>query len=85
MVDAFKTIGPNVIASEEGELRTARVGLTLTFRGRHYVIDSELLNPPMSIAVYFTTSDAAKADDAERIRAFLTDALAFQGFTVELI
>lgn len=84
-MDAFKIIGLNVIASEEGELRIAGVGLTLTFRGRHYVIDSEMLNPPMSTAVYFTASDAAKADDSDRILTFITDALAFGGFTVELV
>ena len=79
----FKIISPNVIGSEDGELRIARVGLTVTFRGQRYVIDSEMLHPPMSIAIYFDSSRAAKADDAEQIREFVKGALAFAGFTVE--
>lgn len=52
-----------------GRSGTLPVGLTLIFRHTHYVIDSEMLNPPMSIAVYFTTSDAANAGGSERILA----------------
>jgi hypothetical protein len=84
MTSEFKISGPNVVASEEGELRIARVGLSVTFRGEHYVLDSEMLEPPMSVAVYFHTSHAARAADAEQIQEFITDALAFRGFTVEL-
>jgi hypothetical protein len=44
-----------------------------------------MLEPPMSVAVYFHTSHAARAADAEQIQEFITDALAFRGFTVELV
>ncbi len=85
MTSELKLRSPNVIASEEGELQIARVGLSVIFGRKHYFVDSEMLDPPMSIAVYFRTSRAAEADDAEQIRGFIADALAFGGFTVEFI
>lgn len=85
MTPEFKISGPNVVASKDGELHIARVGLSVTFRGQHYAVDSEMLEPPMSIAVYFQASRAAEADESEQIREFITAALAFRGFNVELI
>lgn len=85
MTGELKIISPNVIASEEGELQIARVGLSVIFGSKQYFVDSEMLDPPMSIAVYFRTSRAAEDGDAEQIRGFIADALAFGGFTVEFV
>ncbi|MFB0840477.1 MULTISPECIES: hypothetical protein [unclassified Arthrobacter] len=79
----FQATGPNVVSSDEGELRIARVGLSVSFRGQQYDMDSETLDPPMSIVVYFQRSLPAKADDTEQIRQFVLDALKFRGFRVE--
>jgi hypothetical protein len=79
----FEATGPNVVTSAEGELRIARVGLSVSFHGQQYDIDSEMLAPPMSIVVYFQRSLAAGADDSEPIRQFVLDALEFNGFNVE--
>lgn len=81
----FEARGPNVVASKDGELCLARVGLSVSFRGHQYDVDSEMLDPPMSIAVYFRRSPAAKADESEQIRRFIQDALAFRGFKVEFL
>ncbi|UKA77645.1 hypothetical protein [Arthrobacter sp. FW306-07-I] len=72
------------MSSTEGELRIARVGLSVSFHGQQYDIDSEMLNPPMSIVIYFQRSLAAKTGDSEQIRQFVLDALEFRGFKVEL-
>lgn len=79
----FQATGPNVVSSTEGELRIARVGLSVSFRGKEYAVDSEMLNPPMSIVVYFTRSLDAKDNDSEEVRKFVLDGLKFSGFTVE--
>lgn len=79
----FEATGPNVVSSDEGEVRIARVGLSVRFHGQQYDIDSEMLAPPMSIVVYFQRSLPAKSDDSEQIRQFVLDALKFSGFSVE--
>ena len=84
MSTEFEATGPNVVSSTEGELRIARVGLSVNFHGQQYDIDSEMLYPPMSMVIYFQSSLAAKADDSEQIRQFVLDALKFRGFNVEL-
>lgn len=83
----FEARGPNVVASKDGELRIARVGLSVIFRGRQYEIDSEMLAPTMSIVIYFRGSAAAKAagkaHESDQLRDFIRDALLFEGFDVE--
>ncbi|MGN8130094.1 hypothetical protein [Paenarthrobacter sp. 22069] len=83
----FEARGPNVVSSVDGELRIARVGLSVSFRGRQYEIDSEMLAPPMSIAIYFRGSSAAKAaakvHESEQLQEFIREALIFAGFDVE--
>jgi hypothetical protein len=81
----LKIRSPNVVASEEGQLQIARVGLSVIFRGQHYFVDSEMLEQLMSIAVSFRASRAAEADDAAQIRGFIADTLAFRGFNVEFV
>jgi hypothetical protein len=81
----FERRGPSEIVSEQGQLRIRRVGLSVTYLGQRYELDSEMLEPPMSIAVYFRTSAASGADNAELIRAFISNALAFRGFTVQFL
>lgn len=87
MSTGFEARGPNEIASKDGELHIARLGLSVTFRGHKYEIDSEMLAPPMSIAIYFRNSSAAKAaakaQESEQLREFVRDALTFGGFNVE--
>lgn len=85
MRDRFERLGPNEVVSQDGVLRISRVGISLTYRDQEYEVDSEMLDPPMSIAVYFRASNAAKVKDAEQIREFIEGALAFRGFTVEFL
>ncbi|MDQ0798751.1 hypothetical protein [Arthrobacter sp. SLBN-112] len=84
----FEAKGPNVVASKDGELHIARVGLSVSFRGHKYEIDSEMLAPPMTIAIYFRSSSAAKAaakaHELGQLREFVRDALTFRGFDVEI-
>ncbi len=66
-------------------MRIGRVGLQLRLDGTRYEIDSEMLNPPMSIVVYFSASSAARDPQSERIRRYVDEALTFSGFRVEYI
>ncbi len=85
MSNEFTTTKVNVISSDDGELQIRRVGLSITFRGQSYEVDSEMLAPPMSIVVYWQRGPAARARNADDIRRFITEGLAAGGFTVELI
>jgi hypothetical protein len=44
-----------------------------------------MLDPPMSIAVYWQRRPAARARNADDIRRFITEGLAAGGFTVEIL
>lgn len=85
MSSEFTIKDENVISSHDGELHIGRVGLSLTFRGQSYAIDSEMLQPRMSIAVYFQDSPAAHAHNADDVRRFIAEGLAARGFSVEFI
>lgn len=85
MGTTFERRGSSEVLSQDGLLHISRVGLSLRYRGQQYEVDSEMLDPPMSIAVYFRTSDAAKAKEAEQIREFIAGALTFRGFTIEFL
>ncbi|HBX82713.1 MAG TPA: hypothetical protein DEH05_16755 [Propionibacteriaceae bacterium] len=66
-------------------MHARRVGLTVLFHGTTFEVDSEMLAPPMSIGVYFGESPAATSVASADILAFLIEALAFQGFDVQLL
>lgn len=83
MSNEFTTTKVNAISSPDGELQIRRVGLSVTFRGQSYEVDSEMLYPPMSIAVYWQRSPAARARNADDIRRFISEGLVAGGFTVE--
>lgn len=83
MSNEFTTTKVNTISSPDGELQIRRVGLSVTFRGQSYEVDSEMLYPPMSIAVYWQRSPAARARNADDIRRFISEGLVAGGFTVE--
>ncbi|WP_336855997.1 hypothetical protein [Sinomonas albida] len=85
MSSGFEVEGPNSVISKDGEIRIARVGLSVIFHGRQYNIDSEMLDPPMSIVIYFRNSRAAQSEEAEDIRSFIEEALTFRGFMIEFI
>jgi len=81
----FRRSSPKRISSDEGWVQINRVGLDIELGGEVYHVSSEMLAPPMSVAVYFDTSVAAHASRSNEIRAFLLEALTFAGFTVEFI
>jgi hypothetical protein len=72
----YKATKVNVISSPDGELQIRRVGLSITFRGQSYEVDSEMLHPPMSIAVYWQRRPASRARNADDIRRFINEGLA---------
>lgn len=77
--------GPNRFSTDEGWVQLHRVGLDLTFRGASYHIDSEMLSPPMSIAIYFSSSAAGREPDSADVREFLEGALEFAGYRADFI
>jgi hypothetical protein len=59
--------------------------LDVMFEGNRYTIDSEMLNPPMSLVIYTRSLSAAAGDDAPRLLAFIRAGLEWNGFYVETI
>lgn len=83
MTYLFRQDTPREVSSNEGMVQFAgRTGLVVTFERDTFAIDSEMLATPMSMAVYFAASEAAKRPNATELHRFINDALAFAGFHV---
>lgn len=82
----FGQPGPNQIVSAEGSIRiTGRAGLDVVFQGRAHRVSSEMLDPPMTIALFPAETDAADPEERRLLLAFVTRGLEWAGFTVERI
>jgi hypothetical protein len=75
---------PNLIESDEGSIRIrGRAGLDVEYRGETVRVSSEMLAPPMKIALYTRGQDAVASERAEEILQFVVDGLEFAGYIVE--
>lgn len=81
----YSHTGPNRISTGDGWVQLHRVGLDLTFRDASYHISSEMLYPPMSIAIYFSSSAAGRGPHSADLRDFLEGALEFAGYRADFI
>jgi len=81
----FWKSGPNRISSDEGWVQLHRVGLDLAFRDEKYHISSEMLVPPMSIGIYFSSSPAGRGPNSTEVREYLVAALDFAGYTADFV
>lgn len=82
----FHSTRVNLIEDEHGSsIRIlGPVGLEVDFEGHQYDVDSEMLQPPMSIVIY--TDSLKKAEmDYTRVLAFVRAGLEWNGFTVRTI
>ena len=82
----FHSTRENLIEDEHGSsIRIlGPVGLEVDFGGHLYDVDSEMLQPPMSIVIY---TDSLKDTEMENTKflAFLSAGLEWNGFTVRTI
>jgi hypothetical protein len=75
---------PNLIESDEGEIRIrGRAGLDVSYQGEAVQVNSEMLSPPMTIALFTRGQNAVPSERAEEILAFVKRGLEFAGFSVE--
>jgi hypothetical protein len=78
----FRKGGPNVIESDEGTITTTgRAGVEVTYRGRNTHINSEMLHPPMTIALFVGGGDGPADEEAIR---YAIAGLTWAGFEVEV-
>ena len=81
----FRKPRPNVIESDAGTIRiTGRAGLEVTYLGETVPVSSEMLAPPMSIALFVSGSDSIPSPNADQILEFVKEGLQYAGFTVEV-
>lgn len=83
----YEHVGPNRVRTPTGsELELlGRAGLILYREGERLEVDSEMLDPPMAIAVYARSVHAPATAPASLILDEVVGALTWMGFTVELI
>lgn len=83
----YEQVGPNRVRTPTGsELEIlGRAGLILYREGERLRVDSEMLDPPMSIAVYARSVHSLARAPACSILDEIVGALIWMGFTVELI
>ncbi len=71
--------------AEDGVRRTGRAGLEVRFRGRRYDVHSEMLAPPMTIAVHADEGDLRAAPDPDALLDFVRGRLEDEGFVVGVV
>jgi len=75
---------PNLIESDEGSIRIrGRAGLDVDYHGEVVRVSSEMLAPPMKIALFTRGQDAVPSERGEEILEFVIAGLEFAGYTVE--
>lgn len=80
----FKSARPGLIESAEGSIRIrGRAGLDVEYRGESARVSSEMLAPPMTIALFTRGQDSVDSERAGEILDFVVRGLEFAGFTVE--
>jgi hypothetical protein len=86
-VNDYEQVGPNRVRTPTGsELELlGRAGLILYRDGERLEVDSEMLDPPMAIAVYARSVHALATAPTRSILDEIVGALMWMGFTVELI
>ena len=81
----YRKTGPHLIESGADWIRIrGRAGLDVSYQGRQYDVSSEMLFPPMTIALFVSRGDAIPAPDADDIVTFVREGLESVGFTVEV-
>lgn len=82
----FRRPSPTVVESDEGRVRLlGRAGLEVAYDGRLLSVDSEMLAPPMTIAVYDRSGDLPSTPDPGAVLAFAVEALEHVGFRVDVV
>jgi hypothetical protein len=83
----YERIGPNRVRTPTGsELElVGRAGLILERAGERLEVDSEMLDPPMAVAVYAGSIPTQATTPAHAILEEILEALIWMGFTVEVI
>lgn len=82
----FSQPEPNHLVSDEGSIRIrGRAGLDVEYAGRSFRVSSEMLDAPMSIALFPRDSDTSGLEDPEELFSFVTNGLESAGFTVERV
>ncbi len=86
-MSVYEHVGPNRVRTPSGsELElVGRAGLVLYRDGERLEVDSEMLDPPMTIAVYVRSVPSFAAVPARSVLDEIVAALKWMGFTVELI
>jgi hypothetical protein len=54
------------------------------FEGQEHAVSSEMLYPPMSVALFVSRGDAIPSPITDEIVAFVKAGLEYAGFTVEI-
>lgn len=83
----YEILDPNRVRTPMGsELELlSRAGMVFYRDGERLEVDSEMLDPPMSIAVYARSIHALPTTPARLILDEIVGALTWMGFTIELI